>query len=166
MEDKGYTGSVTIQFTILPEPEDTQPEETQPEQTQPKTYKITQGNGALWRKDSGKDLSFTADGDHQALQKVLVGGKAVNSKYYTVAEGTVVTLKAQFLQSLDQQKHTLTLVFADGEAEGAFQVSAPADDSNPKTGDGFGLHLWTALLFVSLTGISGAAFLWRKRSHK
>ena len=145
-------------------PEETQPEETRPETTQPVSYKITKGDGAVWHKDSGKNLSFTANGDHKDFQKLLVDGKAVNSKYYTVAQGTVVTLQAQFLQSLDQQKHTITLVFADGEAEGTFRVSAPADDSNPKTGDS--IHLWTALLFVSLTGMAGAAFTWSRKLRK
>ena len=170
--DKGYTGSVTVHFTIQaapaePEetqPEESEPEETQPEETKPVVYKITKGNGAIWRKGSGKDLSFTADGSHKDFQKVLVGGKAVNSKYYTVEEGTVVTLKAQFLQALEEQKHTLTLVFADGEAEGTFQIGAPADDSNPKTGDS--IHLWYALLFISLTGMAGTAFVCRKKIRK
>lgn len=145
-------------------PEETKPEETQPETTQPVSYKITKGDGATWHKDSGKDLSFTADGDHKDFQKLLVDGKIVNSKYYTVAQGTVVTLQAQFLQSLDQQKHTISLVFADGEAEGTFRVSTPADESNPKTGDG--IHLWTALLFVSLTGMAGAAFVCTRKLRK
>lgn len=145
-------------------PEPTEPEETQPETTQPVSYKITKGDGATWHKDSGKDLSFTADGDHKDFQKLLVDGKIVNSKYYTVTKGTAVTLQARFLQSLDQQKHTITLVFADGEAEGTFRVSAPADESNPKTGDG--IHLWMALLFVSLTGMAGAAFVSIQKARK
>lgn len=145
-------------------PEETKPEETQPETTQPVSYKITKGNGASWHKNSGKDLSFTADGDHKDFQKLLVDGKTVNSQYYTVAKGTVVTLQARFLQSLAQQKHTITLVFADGEAEGTFRVSAPADESNPKTGDSF--HLWMALLFVSLTGMAGAAFVFTQKARK
>lgn len=174
--DKGYTGSVTIHFTIQEtpaEPEETQPEETKPEETKPEetepnetepvTYKITKGNGAVWNKDSGKDLSFTTDGSHKDFVKLLVDGKVVNSKYYTVAEGTVVTLKAQLLQGLEEKKHTLTLVFTDGEAEGVFKITAPADDSNPKTGDG--IHLWTALLFVSLTGMAGVMFTCRKKSR-
>lgn len=143
------------------QPEETTPPESQPEETQPVTYKITKGDGATWRKNSNKDLSFTTDGDHKNFQKLLVDGKIVNSKYYTVAEGTVVTLKAQFLQALEQQKHTLTLMFADGEAEGSFQVAAAADESNPKTGDS--IHLWMALLFVSLTGMAGTAFVCRKK---
>ena len=190
METAGYTGTVEHPFYIEPgtaqdeeteptqpettepeqtqpeetQPEETKPEETQPETTQPVSYKITKGDGATWHKDSGKDLSFTADGDHKDFQKLLVDGKIVNSKYYTVAQGTVVTLQAQFLQSLDQQKHTISLVFADGEAGGTFRVSAPADESNPKTGDS--VHLWMALLFVSLTGMAGIGFAFRKRFCK
>ena len=183
----GYSGTVEHPFYIVAataeeeetQPEETQPEETQPEETQPEAtqpqetqpeatepvvYQITKGNGAVWRKNSGKDLSFTADGDHKTFRKLLVDGKTVNSKYYSVAEGTVVTLQAQFLQALEQQKHTLTLVFADGQAEGTFQVAAAADESNPKTGDN--IHLWAALLFVSLTAMTGIAFTFRRKFRK
>lgn len=190
--DKGYTGSVTIHFTIQaaaetptepeetqpeetkPEetkPEETKPEETQPEETQPEetkpSYKITKGDGIIWRKDSKKDVNFTADGAFKDFEKLLVDGKAVNSKYYTVKEGsTVITLKESFLQHLELGKHTVTIQFTDGEATGSFQVSAAADDSNPKTGDNFALHGWTALLFISLTGSIGAAFAFRKNIWK
>jgi len=176
--DKGYTGSVTIHFTIqaAPEtpsepeetqPEETKPEETEPEETEPVSYKITKGNGVIWHRDSKKDLSFTADGAFRDFEKLLVDGKTVNTKYYTVKEGsTVVTLKETFLQHLDNGKHTITFKFTDGTAEGSFKVTAPADDSNPKTGDDFALHGWTALLFVSLTGIIGTAFAYRKKIFK
>ena len=147
-------------------PEDTQPEDTQPEETKPVSYKITKGNGTSWHKTSGKDLSFTADGDHKNFTAILVDGKTVSSSYYTVAEGTVVTLKSQLLQSLDLGKHTVVIRFADGEASGTFTVSPAADDSNPKTGDEFALHGWTALLFVSLTGIIGTGFACRKKFRK
>jgi len=169
---------VTIHFTIqaAPEtpsepeetqPEETKPEETEPEETEPVSYKITKGNGVIWHRDSKKDLSFTADGAFRDFEKLLVDGKTVNTKYYTVKEGsTVVTLKETFLQHLDNGKHTITFKFTDGTAEGSFKVTAPADDSNPKTGDDFALHGWTALLFVSLTGIIGTAFAYRKKIFK
>ena len=176
--DKGYTGSVTIHFTIQeaetqPEeskpqetkPEETTPEETKPEETKP-AYKITKGDGIIWHKDSGKDLSFTADGAFKDFVSVQVDGKTVNSKYYTVKEGTIVTLDSKLLQTLDLGKHTITVKFTDGEAEGSFKISAPADESNPKTSDDFALHAWTAVLFVSLTGILGAAFVFRKKFRK
>ena len=172
--DKGYTGSVTIHFTIQeaetqPEetvPEEITPEETKPEETKP-AYKITKGDGIIWHKESGKELSFTADGAFKDFVSVQVDGKTVNSKYYTVKEGsTIVTLKESFLEHLNLGKHTITVKFTDGEAEGSFKISAPADDSNPKTGDDFALHAWTAVLFVSLTGILGAAFVFRKKFRK
>jgi len=183
VEDQGYTGSVTIHFTIqaAPEPptepeetqpeetqpEETRPEETRPEQTRPVEYRITRGNGAVWHKDSKKDLSFTTNGSSEDLLKVRIDGKVLNSKHYTVTgEDAVVTLKASFLQNLENDKYHITLEFADGEAEGIFKVTAPADNSNPKTGDSFRLHLWTALLFISLTGITGAAFVSRKKLWK
>jgi len=184
VEDKGYTGTVIIHFTIeaaetqpeetQPEetepeetqPEETQPEETKPEETEPVSYKITKGNGVSWHKDSGKNLAFTANGNHKDFTAILVDGKKVNSKYYTVAEGTVVTLDSKLLQSLELGKHAVKLQFADGEASGTFTVSSPADDSNPKTGDDFALHAWTALLFVSLTGIIGTGFVCHKKFRK
>lgn len=184
VEDKGYTGTVIIHYTIEAaetqpeetqpeetqpeetEPEETQPQETQPEETKPVFYKITKGNGASWHRNSGKNLSFTADGDHKNFTAILVDGKKVNSSYYTVAEGTVVTLDSKLLQSLALGKHTVKLQFADGEASGTFTVSVPADDSNPKTGDDFAIHTWTALLFMSLTGMIGIGFVCRKKFRK
>lgn len=177
--DKGYTGSVTIHFTIQAaageptEPEETQPEESKPEETDPEettpvSYKITKGNGAIWHKDSGKDLSFTSDGAFDDFESLKVDGKTVNKKYYTVKEdkNTVITLKDSFLQQLENDKYTITIQFTDGEAEGTFKITAPADDSNPKTGDDFALRSWTALLFVSLTGIIGTTFAFRKKIWK
>lgn len=171
--DKGYTGSVTIHFTITEpvqeptEPEESKPQETEPEETEPVEYKITKGNGAAWHKNSGKALSFTTDGARKDLVKVRVDDKIVNSKYYTVTgEPAEVALDAKLLQSLEEGKHTITLEFADGQAEGHFHVAPPADDSNPKTGDSFAIHGWTALLFVSLTGIIGTAFACRKKLWK
>ena len=175
--DKGYTGSVTIHFTIQeaetqPEeskPQETQPEETTPEETKPEetkpAYKITKGDGIIWHKESGKELSFTADGAFQDFVSVQVDGKTVNSKYYSVKEGsTIVTLKEAFLEHLDLGKHTITVKFTDGEAEGSFKISAPADESNPKTGDTIGI--WVAALLLSFTGILGTTLVYRKKSHK
>ena len=169
--DKGYNGSVTIHFTIQEapttptEPEETEPQQTEPQETKP-SYKLTKGNGSIWHKDSGKTLTFTADGALKDFTGVQVDGKTVNSKYYTTKEGsTVVTLHKDFLQHLDLGKHTISIVFADGQADGTFQISAPADDSNPKTGDSSSIHAWTAVLILSFAGILGTAFVLRKKSR-
>jgi hypothetical protein len=113
--------------------------------------------------EASVDLNFRQS---DQVTAILVDGKKVNSNYYTVAEGTVVTLDSKLLQSLALGKHTVVLQFADGEASGSFTVSMPADDSNPKTGDGFALHAWTALLFMSITGIIGTGFACRRKFRK
>ena len=78
----------------------------------------------------------------------------------------MVILKSPLLQSLALGKHTVTLRFQDGEAVGTFTVAVPTDHDNPKTGDDFALHTWTAILFVSLTGTIGTVFAFRKKIWK
>ena len=149
-------------------PEETDPTEPEtPEESEPEkvTYKITAGSGASWYRASGKALSFTADGKYADFTGVSVDGKTLDEKYFLVKEGsTVVSLTSTFLEKLSLGKHTITVHFTDGDAEGTFTVANPTDDENPKTGDAFNLHLWSAVLFMSLTGLAGAAFVYvRKR---
>ena len=58
----------------------------------------------------------------------------------------------------------VALFDTDGEAEGSFKISAPADESNPKTGDSIGL--WFAALVLSFSGILGTAFVYQKKFRK
>ena len=151
-EDSGYTGTVRVPFTI---------------QEAPKTpeYTITKGNGGKWYLKSTKTLSFTASGDYDKFVGVSVDGKRISDSNYTVKKGsTVVTFKSAFLSTLKAGKHTVTIHFEDGKAEGSFQVLEGKDPSNYDTGDS--VHLWTALLFVSLTGLAGAGYVFAKKIRK
>ena len=166
----GYTGQVNIDFTIEKDPEETQPETTEPEATEPETtipevsqpesdssqsveYKITKGSNATWYRQSTKNLSFTANGDIKIFEGVKIDGKELAEKYYAVESGsTVVTLKKDFLQKLSVGKHSITILFEDGEAEGSFRVSEGLDATNPETGDDFSMGLWMAVMGLSLAG--------------
>ena len=123
------------------------------------TYKITKGNGGTWYRASNKALSFTADGASKDFTGVSVDGKKLDEKYFLVKDNTMVSLTSLFLEKLSLGKHTITIHFADGDAQGTFRVESPETDSNPKTGDVFPLHLWSAVLFLSLTGLTGVAFV-------
>ena len=148
-ETGGYTGTVTIPFTIRPQ------------------YAITAGNGGSWNQNSGKTLSFTVNGELSDFDYLTVDGKTVPAKYYTVKSGTtVLTLKNSFLNLLPQGSHTITFHYVDGQVQGTFRVVEEADDSNPKTGDEFPMHALTAVLFVSLTGLIGTAYAYRKNLWK
>lgn len=166
----GYTGQVNIDFTIEKDPEETQPETTEPEATEPETtipevtqpesdssqaveYKITKGDKATWYRQSTKNLSFTANGSVKSFEGVKIDGKDLAEKYYSVESGsTVVTLKKDFLQKLSVGKHTITILFGDGQAEGSFRVSEGLDATNPETGDDFSMGLWMAVMGLSLAG--------------
>ena len=138
-------------------PETSEP--TEPSEPERVTYKITKGNGGTWYRASNKALSFTADGASKDFTGVSVDGKKLDEKYFLVKDNTMVSLTSLFLEKLSLGKHTITIHFADGDAQGTFRVESPETDSNPKTGDAFPLHLWSAVLFLSLTGLTGVAFV-------
>ena len=146
-EGSGYTGSVRVKFTITESPKD--------------LYTITKGDAAKWTLKSTKTLSFTASGDFDKFVGVSVDGKRISESQYTAKKGsTVITLKSAYLNTLKKGEHTITIHFDDGKAEGSFTVLEASSD-NPNTGDN--IHLWAALLFVSLTGLAGAGYAVSKK---
>lgn len=151
-EGSGYTGTVRVKFTIKEAPK-------APE------YTITKGNAAKWTLKSTKALSFTADGDFGKFVGVSVDGKRISDSNYAAKKGsTVITLKSAYLNTLKKGEHTITIHFEDGKAEGSFTILNATDGTNPATGDN--IHLWAALLFVSLTGLIGAGYAFSKKIWK
>jgi hypothetical protein len=116
-------------------------------------YRVTEGAGGMFVQGSGQALRFVCDGPHDQLTGVLVDGKIVDpSRYQTASGSTVLTLSADYLQTLSVGKHVLRLQFQDGYAEAAFSVRLlPADtgSSVPRTGDVGGMGLWALLLLAA-----------------
>ena len=159
----------TLPEDTLPEdtqPEETQPEETQPEETKPVEYKITKGSGSTWYQGSGKNLSFTANGKREDLKDVRINGKTLDKASYSVADGTVVTLNKSYLNKLTVGKYTVTIRFADGQAEGTFSVSNKLDTTNPTTGDESGIGLWVLTGAASLAALGGAALITTRKKKQ
>lgn len=165
-ETLGYTGEVRKSFTITeaPQTEPTEPETSEPTQPSEPTnpsepvkpvYKITKGNKSSWTQGSLSALSFTADGPFADFKGVSVDGKKLEKSHFEAKEGTVVLLSNAFLKTLKTGDHTITLHFAEADAEGTFTVSAAGE--NPKTGDT--ITLW--LMTLTLTGT--ALVLLKKR---
>lgn len=180
LAEGGYRGIVTIAFTITPaslpedtqkpgdsetqEPtEDTQPEETQPEETRPVEYKITKGSGSTWYQGSGKSLSFTVNGKREDLKDLQINGKTLDKSAYSVSDNTVVTLNKSYLNKLTVGKYTVTVRFADGQAEGTFLVSNKLDTTNPTTGDESSIGLWVLTGAASLAALGGIMLVMGKK---
>lgn len=143
------------------------------------SYKILEGIGADWTKDGGKTLTFKSNGYHGKLDRIEVDGKIVDAKYYEVKAGsTIITIKAEFLQTLSVGQHPFKMVYRDGECHCLFDVKAapvveqpsqdaPASDSPvsdaPLTGDTSHMFLWIALLLTSGGAVTALAVVDRKR---
>ena len=121
-------------------------------------YKITAGNGSSWTRGSSAGLRLTANGAYAKFTGLMVDGKTVSATCYTAVSGsTVITLKASYLETLSLGKHTITVCYEDGSAEGTFTVTA-----NPYTGDEAQPMLWVAMLLLSAACI---VLLLKKRTH-
>ena len=95
------------------------------------TYKFIEGANGSWTKNSGKNLGFKVNGEISRFTGVKVDGTLIgNDKYTAVSGSTVVTLKKDYLETLSVGKHTLSVVYTDGECTTEFEVIA---DTKPTT---------------------------------
>ena len=157
----GYTGEVTMTFTITAAETEapSESQHTEPSEPVQPGYKITKGDGASWFQGSTAGLSFTADGKFEDFTGVSVNGKLLDKANYSAKSGsTIVLLKNAYLKTLDTGKYTITLHFEDGNAEGTFHIEA--ENANPKTGDT--ILLPAAILLLSLTALLSAGYCCRK----
>lgn len=126
-------------------------------------YEIIVGDGGKWKKGTQICLSFTANGSYLKFIGIEVDGKAVDKENYTAVSGsTVITLKAEYLETLSVGKHILTVQYTDGEASCEFEVLAKDSITTPGTGDSSDILLWIFLLFVS-GGVLGVATYRKKK---
>ena len=127
---------------------------------------ITAGANGTWQKGTKDGLSFTSNAAFAHFLKVQVDGKDLDASNYTVKEGsTIVTLKAEYLETLSVGKHTLAIVSDTGTATTEFTIKAAVTDDtqSPQTGDSSNMMLWIALLFVSGGALSVVTY--RKKKH-
>ena len=108
---------------------------------------ITAGANGSWQKGTKDGLSFTSNAAYKHFRKVQVDGKDLDAANYSVKEGsTIVTLKAEYLETLSVGKHTLAVVSDTGTAVAEFTIqAAPAtDNTRYYTCQSCGHHDWTA----------------------
>lgn len=94
-------------------------------------YKITDGANSVVNSDA-KSLKVKADGEFSKFTGVNVDGKAVDSSNYTASQGsTIIEFNGEYLSTLKEGKHTVTVVFTDGEATTQFEIKK--DTNTDKT---------------------------------
>ena len=101
-------------------------------------YEILEGANTSWEQNSDGSLSIRGSGAISKFVGVKVDGNLVDVKNYTVKEGsTIVTLKADYLNTISVGNHTFEIIWTDGTASTRFTVSKSDSGSDePKDNDG------------------------------
>ena len=152
-------------------------------------YRIIEGANGSWTQNSDGTLKFVANGDFSKFTGVKVDSKLIDAGKYTAVSGSaVITLKKDYLGTLSVGKHTLTVVYSDGECSTEFEIKAAQsggettpgkpdegnttqdkpnqdDPKSPQTGDNGNLMLWIALLFVSGGILTGVTAFGKRKKH-
>ena len=118
------TAVLTVTENIIPDPD-------------PVDYEILDGANSNWEQNSDGSLSIRGSGALSKFVGVKVDGTLVDAKNYTVKEGsTIVTLKADYLNTLSVGTHTFEILWTDGSASTTFTIKAnTSDDSNNNQND-------------------------------
>ena len=123
-------------------------------------YSVIEGQDALiFNGDTS--LTFRIDGDFEKYLGVQVNGKAVPSQYVKAWSGsTYVELSAEYLDSLSEGEHELTIVFDDGIAVTKFVTTKKLPEL-PQTGDNSLPMVF--LILTMVTSICSLGILMKKR---
>lgn len=140
-------------------------------------YKVIEGALQTYVIDNNTDAKFRIDADYSLFENggvVFVDDEEVNPNNYTSEEGsTIIKLKKNFVDTLDEGEHTLTVLFNDNNvATTSFTVTRNSDDkdneiktsnneiNNPATGDN--IMLYVLMLVLGMMGLSGTVLLKKK----
>ena len=128
------------------------------------SYDVISGDGSTWKEnDKNNGLTFTVNGYHKKFTDIVINGTVVDKKYYEFEAGsTIITLKAEYLQTLPAGNYTLLVQYTDGSTDGkdTFTItknesatsSNPTNASSPKTGDNSMPIVWISIL-IACAGI-------------
>ena len=175
-DEYGQTFTVKTGLTMIPQESGTTPD-----------YKVIEGANSTWTQNSNGTLTFRVNGDFAKFTGIKVDSNAIPvDKYIATSGSTIITLKNDYLGTLSIGKHTLTVVYSDGECSTEFEIKATQggcnttinkpeegntapDKSNEggikamQTGDNSNFMIWIALMFVSGGVLVGTLFASRRR---
>ncbi|MGM9962859.1 MAG: InlB B-repeat-containing protein [Holdemanella porci] len=126
---------------------------------------IIKGKGQSVIEGTKKALSFTSNAPFNQFKQVKLDGKTLDSKNYTVKEGSiVVTLNSDFVSTLKAGKHTISIVSETGEATTEFNV---VKDTSKKTNTGIigNAGLWISMMVSSLDALL-IGFVLKRKNRK
>lgn len=120
---------------------------------------VIDGSGQNLAKSSGNTLVFTCNGEYEKFTGLKIDRALVDPSNYDKAKGsTIVTMKANYLETLSDGNHTIQFIYSDGASETAsFTVKnvSAANKAEPQTGDNSHIFLWLTMAAVSCAALIG-----------
>ena len=114
-------------------------------------YKVIEGENLNFAKNSKDALRFRSNGAFEDFTGVKVDGKLVDKKNYKAWSGsTYVEFTKEYVNTLENGKHTITFLYTDGKCDASFTVDKNAV---PQTSDNAFALGFALLSMVSLGGI-------------
>ena len=87
------------------------------------SYKVTGGDGSVWKSDAASELKISANGEHGKFSYIMIDGKLIEPFEYTISGSrTDAALSADLLKSLGEGEHTIMIVYDDGWASASFSI--------------------------------------------
>jgi len=121
-------------------------------------YRLLEGSGQTF---TGEELTFKTNGSFDRLLKILVDDKELTESDFTKEEGsTIITIKADYLKTLNEGKHTLKITYNDG---GYVETTFNVDEISPQTSDGITFYM--TLFIITFASLIGTSIYYKKRMN-
>ena len=135
--------------------------------------KITEGMNSEWIKGSEKGLEFRSDADYLSFVGVEVDGEEISENNYKKREGSIIIeLKSEYLETLSDGNHTITIKSTEGDASTDFTISN-SSSSKPsevikfqRTGDNNDVMVYLSIILISLGLIAIMSAFNRKKLNE
>ena len=123
--------------------------------------KITEGDGNRWVESSEKPLAFRSDAAFEDFTEVLVDGEKLSSESYAkFDDGIKIELLPEYLGTLSEGAHTITIRSEWGEATAEFSVEKTAAAKS---------LAWLRILIVIIVtsgGVTAYVIIRKKKNSK
>ncbi len=114
---------------------------------------IISGQDSTFKKNKDESLVFVCNMTLDEVTVIMVDGNAITPEKYLLESDTSLTLKGEYLNSLDEGSHTLVIKTSSGTAQTSFSVTAESNGANKPSKTGDAGYIALALL---LTAVSAA----------
>lgn len=122
-DDSNYAGKVERDFEIK--------NEQNPEEDDKVQYEIVSISNKEYIKNKSDDIIVTVNGDISKFYEVTIDDNKLSNSNYTVVSGsTIVTLKKDFLNTLNDGEHKLTFLYNDGEVSTILKIASLDEDNS------------------------------------